>query len=85
MNTSIIPANSKMVHYEISPFTPAGFVDKYYIDRNFWENACYIESIANNSYYKMFREPLRLNKSLSTRNLDYLDKLYNPLQQNFNK
>jgi ectoine hydroxylase-related dioxygenase (phytanoyl-CoA dioxygenase family) len=77
MNTSIIPKNTQMVHYEKNSSTPKGMIEKYIIDTDFWKNTGYIHSLAGKNHPVVIERFLR-EKQLSKFNLNYLNNKYNP-------
>ena len=77
MNTSVIPKNQQMVHYEKNANTPKGMIEKYDINLNFWKNMEYIQSVSGKNK-SMVLEPLLIEKQLSKFNLNYLNNKYNP-------
>lgn len=77
MNTSVIPKDAQMVHYEKNPTTPKGMIEKYNIDIAFWKNTEYIQSIAGKNK-SVTIEPFIWEKQLSKLNLNYLNNIYNP-------
>lgn len=80
MNASVVSASAELIHYQTGNSAKRGYIEKYRIDRSFFENGHYLNpNNVPDRFHPPELEKLLCDIQINPRNLKKLIDTYNPI------